>query len=144
MSRLSLVLAVVVAFALPAHAGHVTVTDTSISILDQITFDTGKATIKRDSYPMLDAIVATLDADKKITLLEIQVHSDERGDAQWNLKLTQQRASAIRAYLVAKGIDSNRLRATGYGESRPLDKHHDAKAWAKNRRTELVILQRTS
>ena len=89
-------------------------------------------------------LAAALAAGKGIGLVEIGVHTDERGADAWNLEMSQKRADAISSYLVAKGVDAKRLRATGYGETRPIDKHHDAKAWAKNRRIELAILQRAT
>src|SRR5882672_2667619 len=138
--------ALVLAIAAPAAADSkaVTITDKEIVLSQPIYFATGKAEIKSESLGELDALAAALVADRHITLLEIGVHSDERGDATWNRKLTQQRADAIMQYLVDKGADPKRLRATGYGETKPLDKHHNEKAWAKNRRTELLILQRVS
>jgi len=133
---------VVMAVSSVAGADNVKVTPTAIVLDRPIYFESGKGDIKKESLPLLDAVAAALAKDRKIALLEIAVHSDERGDDQWNLKLTQQRAEAVRDYLVGKGIDAGRLRATGYGESKPIDKGHNEKAWAKNRRTELVILQR--
>jgi outer membrane protein OmpA-like peptidoglycan-associated protein len=122
----------------------VVVTDTAIVLRDPIYFDVGKATIKHESFAELDAVAATLIADPKIALVEIGVHTDERGAEAWNLAISRKRADAVAAYLIAKGVDARRLRPVGYGESRPLDKAHNEKAWAKNRRTELVILQRIS
>jgi outer membrane protein OmpA-like peptidoglycan-associated protein len=120
----------------------VVVTDTALVLRDPIYFETGKAVIKQESYLLLDAVAATLATDPKLALIEIGVHTDERGADTWNREISQKRADAIAAYLVSKQIDARRLRAVGYGESRPLDKHHDEKAWAKNRRTEFTILQR--
>jgi outer membrane protein OmpA-like peptidoglycan-associated protein len=70
------------------------------------------------------------------------VHTDARGNDQWNLELSEKRAQAIYDYLVAKGVAADRLRAKGYGETKPIDKRANEAAWAKNRRTELRILQR--
>ena len=120
----------------------VVVTDTVLVLRDPIYFETGKAVIKQESYPLLDAVAVTLVTDPKLALIEIGVHTDERGAETWNREISQKRADAIASYLTSKGVDGRRLRAVGYGESRPLDKHHDEKAWAKNRRTEFTILQR--
>ncbi len=142
--RLFLVL-VFIAFAHTARADSkpVTVTGGKLVLRDQIYFDSGKATIKSQSFTILDAVVATLVSNKKIGLVEIGVHTDARGDSKWNLELSEARAQAIYTYLVDKGIETKRLRAKGYGESRPLDKGSNAAAWAKNRRTEFVIVQTT-
>ncbi len=141
--RLLLVLALLAPASAYAEA-KVTVTDKAILLPQPIYFDTAKATIKPASHSELDALAATLNSDQHLTLVEIQVHTDERGDDQWNLELSQKRADAIVAYLAARQVDGHRLRAHGYGETRPLDPHHTPAAWAKNRRTELVILQRTT
>lgn len=111
-------------------------------VTDPIYFDTGKATIKQQSIPTLDQVVAVFHKEKKLGLVEIGVHSDARGNDDYNLEMSQKRADAIRDYLIAKGVDANRLRAKGYGETRPIDKRANEAAWAKNRRTEFVILQR--
>jgi len=122
-------------------AAEVKVTTKQI-VTDPIFFDTNKATIKQESVPTLDQVVATMHNDRKIGLVEIGVHSDARGNDDYNRELSQKRADAIRDYLIAKGVDANRLRAKGYGETKPIDKRANAAAWAKNRRTELLILQR--
>jgi len=122
-------------------AADVKVTQKQI-VTDTIYFDTGKATIKTESYPTLDAVVAVFSTEKKLGLVEIGVHSDARGNDKFNLEMSQKRANAVRDYLISKGVDGNRLRAKGYGETRPLDKGSNEAAWAKNRRTEFVILQR--
>ncbi len=143
MSRVLVILLLTAALA-RADSGPVTITDSQIVLRDPIYFETGKPVIKKESFAELDALAATLAQAKQLTLIEIGSHTDERGSSEYNLEISQQRADAIRDYLVGKGIDGQRLRAKGYGESKPLDKHHNAAAWAKNRRTELVILQRTS
>ncbi|MEO8701757.1 MAG: OmpA family protein [Kofleriaceae bacterium] len=120
----------------------VTVTTKTIELSQPIYFEVGKAVIKEDSYPLLDQLAATLVAQPKIGLVEIQGHTDERGAEAFNLKQSDDRAHAVLDYLVGKGIDSKRLRAKGYGETKPLDRAHNEKAWSKNRRTAFVILQR--
>ena len=140
--RLLAVLAFVLLPAL-AFAEDVTVTKKEIVLASPIYFDTGKPTIKKESFAVLDALAKALHDDAKITLLEIQSHTDARGDAKFNLAISQKRADAILDYLVGKGVDKKRLRARGYGESQPLDKGANEKAWAKNRRTTFVIMQHT-
>lgn len=137
---LALLLAGTVALAAPAK--RVVVTTTEIVLAEPIYFDVGKPVIKQESYALLDALAATLKTDKRLALVEIQSHTDARGDARWNLEISQKRADAIYDYLVGKGVDPKHLRAKGYGETRPLDKGKNPKAWAKNRRTSFAILQR--
>ncbi|RMH45000.1 MAG: OmpA family protein [Deltaproteobacteria bacterium] len=124
--------------------GRVIVTDTNIEILDKIYFEYNKAVIKPKSYPILDAIIATLQGNPDILLVEIQGHTDERGSDAYNLDLSQRRAQAVMDYLVKGGVDPSRLRAQGYGERQPVDPRHNEQAWAKNRRVEFLILKRAS
>ncbi|HSR98166.1 MAG TPA: OmpA family protein [Kofleriaceae bacterium] len=124
--------------------GRVVVTDTSIEILDVIYFEYDKAIIKSVSYPILDAVAATLQGNPSIQLIEIQGHTDERGDDAYNLDLSDRRAKAVQKYLTDKGVDEKRLTAQGYGETQPLDRRHNEAAWAKNRRVAFLILKRAT
>jgi len=122
--------------------GRVVVHKGRIEILDKIYFETDKAVIKPVSFPILDAIAATMKGNPQILLIEIQGHADERGSDDHNMKLTDDRAHAVLKYITDKGIDAGRLRAKGYGETRPVDKNHNEEAWSKNRRVEFVIQKR--
>ena len=122
--------------------GRVVVTDTDVQILDPVTFEPGKDVITATSLPALDAVAATLQGNPGIQLVEVQSHTDERGDAGANLRLTEARARAVVKYLIAKGIDPARLVAQGYGETQPLDARHNEAAWAKNRRVAFLVLKR--
>jgi OOP family OmpA-OmpF porin len=117
-------------------------TDTGIMILDKIYFETNKATIKSISFPILDAVAATMNGNPDILLLEIQGHTDERNTNEYNLKLSQDRSNAVKQYLVDKGVDGKRLAPRGYGEEKPIDNGHNESAWSKNRRVEFIILKR--
>jgi OOP family OmpA-OmpF porin len=122
--------------------GRVVVTDTSIEILDVIYFDYNSDKIQSRSFPILDAVAATLQGNPSIQLIEIQGHTDERGDDAYNLDLSDRRAKSVMRYLVGKGVDEKRLTAQGYGETQPLDRAHNEKAWAKNRRVAFLIIKR--
>jgi len=122
--------------------GRVIVHQSNIEILDKIYFETDKAIIKPESFPILDAISGTLQGNPDIQLVEIQGHADERGSEEHNLQLTDDRAHSVMKYLTDKGVDGARLIAKGYGKSRPIDQRHNQAAWAKNRRVEFVIMQR--
>jgi outer membrane protein OmpA-like peptidoglycan-associated protein len=124
--------------------GRVVVTDTSIEILDMVYFEYDKAIIKKESYPILDAVAATMQGNPSINLIEIQGHTDERGDDAYNLDLSDRRAHSVRDYLIGKGVDEKRLTAQGYGETQPLDRNHNEAAWAKNRRVAFLILKRAT
>ncbi|MCX5747857.1 MAG: OmpA family protein [Proteobacteria bacterium] len=122
--------------------GRVVVTDTSIEILDMVYFETDKDIIKPISYPILDAVAATLIGNPGIQLIEVQGHTDERGDDNYNLDLSDRRSKAVKKYLIDKGVEEKRLTAQGYGETQPVIKAHNEAAWSKNRRVAFLILKR--
>ena len=124
--------------------GRVVVTDTAIEILDMVYFELDKAIIKPQSYPILDAVAATLQGNPSIQLIEVQGHTDERGNDAYNLDLSDRRAKSVEKYLADKGVDAKRLSAQGYGETQPVDRRSNEAAWAKNRRVAFLILKRTS
>ena len=124
--------------------GRVVVTETSIEILDVIYFEYNKDVIKPASYPILDAVAATLQGNPSIQLIEIQGHTDERGDDAYNLDLSDRRAKSVQRYLTEKGVDAKRLTAQGYGETQPLDRRHNEAAWSKNRRVAFLIIKRAT
>lgn len=122
--------------------GPVTLTDIGIEVLETIYFEYDSAVIKKESHNILRAVAKTLDVNPDIALIEIQGHTDERGSADYNRKLSQARSESVLAFLVNEGISPKRLAAQGYGEDQPLDLRHNAAAWAKNRRVEFIILRR--
>jgi outer membrane protein OmpA-like peptidoglycan-associated protein len=108
--------------------------------LQNIYFDTGKATIKPESYPILDRVAEFLKANPK-AIVEIQGHTDSVGSASYNLRLSQARAEAVRNYLITyHHIDPSRLIAKGYGETMPIADNTTREGRAMNRRVEFKIL----
>ena len=105
-----------------------------ITIADVVYFDDKGAKIASGSLPLVEALATTLQAHPEIELVEVEGHSDERGDEKVNLALTEQRAKIVMDALVAKGVAKDRLRAKGFGEYCPRDPAHDEAAWALNRR----------
>ena len=102
-----------------------------------INFDTGKATIKPDSDQTLDSAAAALKAAPNLKI-EVAGHTDNVGSSQANEKLSDERAKAVMAALVKRGITANRLTAKGYGQSSPVADNRTEEGRAKNRRVELV------
>ncbi len=105
-------------------------------IASKIYFETGKATLKKESYAQLDALVEILNRYEAATLT-IEGHTDDVGEDAYNMDLSQRRTDAVRAYLMSKGIFESRLKAIGYGETKPVADNKNASGRAKNRRVEL-------
>ena len=98
-----------------------------------------ESTLPPDAQAALTASASWLKKNPQYNLL-IEGHCDERGTEQYNLALGDRRANSAKEYIVALGIDGNRIRTVSYGEERPFDPGHDEAAWAKNRRAHLVIV----
>ena len=112
------------------------------SVLRNLFFDTGKATIKAESYPELSGFENMMKQNTTIRV-EISGHTDDLGDNAFNKMLSQLRANAVKTYLIGKGIDPKRLVAIGYGETRPLVSNDDEDGGREiNRRVELKILSK--
>ncbi|MEM9000002.1 MAG: OmpA family protein [Bacteroidota bacterium] len=107
-------------------------------VVQDIYFDTNKYTIKPESYPALDKILKLLQ-DHPDTEVTIEGHTDANGSNESNLILSENRANAVRDYLISKGIKRYRLSSKGYGEEKPIAPENSEKAWAMNRRVEFVL-----
>ncbi len=108
-------------------------------VLDDCNFETGKATLQPESYAVLDELVAYL-VRKDDEKIELGGHTDNVGSAASNLKLSLDRANTVRAYLLTKGIDPDRVTAKGYGMTQPIADNKSEDGRALNRRTEVKIL----
>jgi len=103
-----------------------------------ILFDTAKATIKPESAAALAPIGELLKTSPDLKL-EIQGHTDNVGQVAANLKLSQERAAAVKDYLVKNfGIEAARLTTAGFGDTKPVDDNKTDAGRAENRRVELV------
>ncbi|TNF30915.1 MAG: hypothetical protein EP329_13070 [Deltaproteobacteria bacterium] len=112
-----------------------------IIIKDKIYFDTGKATIKAESIPVVKAVHGILQSNPEITKVSIEGHTDDRGGANTNRKLSQARAESVRNWLIENGVGPERLSAVGYGEDRPAMEGKSKEAREMNRRVEFIILE---
>ncbi|GDX81263.1 hypothetical protein LBMAG42_30740 [Deltaproteobacteria bacterium] len=109
-------------------------------VIDGITFETNKAVIRPASTPVLQEALAVLETYGDLRL-EISGHTDDVGDDRLNLELSQARADAVRTWFVAHGVESDRLRAVGYGELRPRAENSTDAGRAENRRVEFRPLE---
>ena len=112
-----------------------------IEILDKVYFDVGKSTIKAASLPLLDEVATVLIENPRLLKVSVDGHTDDQGSARVNTRLSQQRADAVRAYLIGRGVEAERLVAVGFGPARPLDPARTPAAREINRRVEFVIVE---
>ncbi len=108
-------------------------------VFQNIYFAPGSAKLEPSSYPALDEIVKLLKENPTV-IVEIQGHTDNTGSLDFNMKLSQKRAEAVKQYLVGHGIEEDRLIAKGYGPTRPVAPNDTPENRAKNRRVEIVVL----
>jgi outer membrane protein OmpA-like peptidoglycan-associated protein len=108
-------------------------------VLEGVTFESGKATLRQDSYARLDGVVEYM-THKKSARIEISGHTDNAGKPKTNKLLSEKRAEACRDYLVSKGIEAERIRAVGYGDERPIGSNDTEAGREQNRRIEATEL----
>ena len=109
-------------------------------VLDNCTFETSKSTLQPEAYKVVDELVEYLKRkdDEKI---EVGGHTDNVGKADANIILSTNRANTVRAYLLTKGIASERVTAKGYGMTVPIAENTTAEGRALNRRTEVKVIE---
>ena len=115
------------------------ITKKQIVIKERIEFETAKSVIRRVSFPVLDDVVQAL-KDYPDLQVRIEGHTDNVGNDDYNLRLSQTRADSVHDYIVGKGIARSRLTTKGYGETRPIDTNMTPQGKQKNRRVEFHIL----
>lgn len=103
-----------------------------------IFFATGSAKLLAKSNASLNNVVAILTTNPSFKV-DIAGHTDNTGKADKNQTLSEARANAVKAYLISKGVDENRLNATGYGQDKPLVDNKTAAGRSKNRRVEMAV-----
>lgn len=111
----------------------------TILSMSDILFETAKADLKPELKENLAAIAAILQSLLSESSVIVEGHTDNVGSAQLNNFLSEQRANAVQNYLVERGVDRARLKAVGFGFSRPVADNGTEEGRAKNRRVELII-----
>ncbi len=119
----------------------VVVTEADRRVVDEaiknLEFDLGKSTIRSRSYSTLNKVAELLIA--KNFSLKLAGHTDNTGSMALNLRLSKDRAEAIKAYLVSQGANASRIEATGYGPNQPIASNKTAEGRQKNRRVEFTL-----
>lgn len=118
--------------------------DGKLVMFGAITFDTGKDTIKTDSFPILDEAAHVFSEHPELKRVRVDGHTDSVGGDETNLDLSKRRAAAILRYLVDHGIRAERLTSEGYGKTKPIADNRTALGRAKNRRVEFTVLENTN
>jgi outer membrane protein OmpA-like peptidoglycan-associated protein len=123
---------------------RVRITQFQIEILEKVFFDYNKATIKPVSFSLLEEVATVIQQHPQLTKIRVEGHTDHHGDDAYNERLSQERADAVAAFLVSRGIPMGRLEARGWGESHPLvpgAAGRTAEGRARNRRVEFHIVE---
>ncbi|MBK7653593.1 MAG: OmpA family protein [Flammeovirgaceae bacterium] len=112
----------------------------STIVLDHLIFELGKAVINSKSYPELDEVVAMMKENTKI-VIQLEGHTDNKGNADANLKLSQSRVDAVKKYITSKGISKDRVKTKAFGGTQPIATENTEEARALNRRVEMRVLK---
>jgi peptidoglycan-associated lipoprotein len=107
---------------------------------DAVKFPTNKFALSKDAEQKLAEFAERLKGENKNVYLEIQGHTDARGTKDYNYRLGESRAEAVRRYLNKQGIALNRMSTISYGEEEPVDSNKTKAGRAKNRRVVVVVL----
>lgn len=105
--------------------------------IKNLEFDFGKATIRAKSYTTLNKVAGLL-IEKNFSL-KLAGHTDSKGSDAFNLRLSKDRAEAVKAYLVSQGANASRIEAIGYGETQPIASNNTEKGRQQNRRVEFTL-----
>jgi OmpA-OmpF porin, OOP family len=109
--------------------------------LKNIYFDFDKTTLKKESFVELNKVVDFLKQNSTVEV-EIAGHTDNKGSDDYNTNLSQGRSQAVVDYIISQGIESFRLTAHGYGESKPIDSNDSDDGRANNRRVEFTVVKK--
>jgi OOP family OmpA-OmpF porin len=127
----------------PPAPKRVEVKQDRIEILEKIQFETNKAVIKPESSSLLDEITNVVQQNQQIQRLSIEGHTDSTGADKHNQMLSEQRAAAVKDYLMQHGVAAERLSSKGWGKTKPIGDNSTATGREENRRVEFVIVEQS-
>jgi OOP family OmpA-OmpF porin len=125
----------------PPTADRVVLLPSTIVISDKVQFKVNSADLLDVSFPLLDEVVKVMKDNPQIEQVQVEGHTDSTGKADYNTKLSQQRAESVMKYLTSKGIGAPRLAARGFGPERPIADNNDPVGQEMNRRVEFNIVK---
>ena len=108
--------------------------------LDALIFQQRSSVISPESYPELNSVGEMLNSNPQM-IIQLEGHTDTRGDAKMNLKLSEQRVNAVRDYLLKRGVTKARVKVKAYGGTMPLSRENTEEAHKMNRRVEVRVLE---
>ena len=107
--------------------------------LDALIFQQRSAIISPESYPELNSVAQMLHENPNM-IIQLEGHTDTRGDAKLNLKLSEDRVDAVRDYVISRGVAKTRVKLKAFGGTMPLSRENTEEAHKLNRRVEVRIL----
>jgi len=132
-----------VALGLPPSAAKVAETTHHVGKvmrLDALIFQLRSSVISPESYPELNSVAQMLHDNPRM-IIQLEGHTDTRGDKKENLKLSTERVDAVRDYLISRGVSKSRVKLMAYGGTKPLSTENTEEAHKMNRRVEVRILE---
>jgi outer membrane protein OmpA-like peptidoglycan-associated protein len=121
---------------------RVVVREESIDITEVVQFETGSARLLPESEQLLDEVADAIKRHPEIRKIQVEGHTDSVGGDRYNMRLSNQRATSVRTYLIRQGVEGRRLVAKGFGLTRPIADNDTEDGRFRNRRVEFNILER--
>ncbi|HTP27699.1 MAG TPA: OmpA family protein [Anaeromyxobacteraceae bacterium] len=125
--------------ASPAARPRAALGKEKVELTENVHFEFGKAIVHSSSYSLLDEVVTVLKDHPEVRQVMIEGHTDNEGNPAANMKLSKSRAEVVRNYLIQKGIEPDRLKAEGFGSTRPIADNSTSAGREANRRVEFVV-----
>lgn len=126
----------------PPPPPAVEVKDEKIELNEKVQFEFAKATLLPASKTLLDQVATVLNEHPEIEKVRIEGHTDNEASDAYNLRLSNNRAAAVRNYLMSKGVAGKRMESKGFGETKPIADNTTPEGRETNRRVEIRILKR--